>query len=92
MKDHAYFKDVDWEIVSACTMPSPMKGVKGVPKRKKDKEIQAQRTAGEIAEADRMEADSHHDAEYSISSWDYAADTAITEEYMASMYQCVSAI
>ena len=92
VKDHAYFKDVDWEIVSACTMPSPMKGVKGVPKRKKDKEIQAQRTAGEIAEADRMEADSHHDAEYSISSWDYAADTAITEEYMASMYQCVSAI
>jgi hypothetical protein len=32
-----------------------MKGVKGAPKRKKDKETQAQRTAGDIAEADRAE-------------------------------------
>lgn len=29
-----------------------MKGVKGLPKRKKDKEVQAQRTAGHIAESE----------------------------------------
>ena len=46
IKEHAYFADVDWDLVPACKIPSPMKGVKGIPKRKKDKEAQAQRTAG----------------------------------------------
>jgi serine/threonine protein kinase len=90
IKEHPYFKDVDWEIVSACTMKSPVKGVKGIPKRKKDKEVQAQRTAGEIAEADKMEVEAAHDAEYNIGSWDFVSPSAVTEEYMASMYQVVS--
>ncbi|KAL3922373.1 MAG: hypothetical protein SGPRY_004584 [Prymnesium sp.] len=42
IKKDPYFKHV----------PSPMKGVKGLPKRKKDKEVQAQRTAGHIAESE----------------------------------------
>jgi len=41
-------------------IPSPMAGVKGAPKRKKDKEVQAQRTAGDIAEADKAEVDPLH--------------------------------
>ena len=34
-----------------------MVGIKGVPKRKKDKEAQAQRTAGYIAESDNKDID-----------------------------------
>ena len=131
IKEHAYFTDVDWELVPACTLPSPMKGVKGVPKRKKDKETQAQRTACNIAEADKAEVDServqapcehgscpappHGDLvfpprpvspagmrpqpprgdvwqEYNVGTWDFVSPKAVTEEYMASMYQCVSSI
>ena len=31
-----------------------------------------------------------HEAEYNIGSWDFVAPSAVTEEYMASMYQVVS--
>jgi len=92
VKSHAYFAGVDWDIVSACKVMSPMKGVKGAPKRKKDKETQAQRTAGDIAEADKAEVDPLHLHEYNIGTWNFVSPTAITEEYMESVYQCVSAI
>jgi beta-adrenergic-receptor kinase len=92
IKEHAYFKDVDWELVPACKIPSPMKGVKGIPKRKKDKETQAQRTACNIAEADKAEVDSDRVQEYNVGTWDFVSPKAVTEEYMESMYQCVSAI
>jgi len=92
IKQHAYFADVDWELVPACKIPSPMKGVKGVPKRKKDKETQAQRTACNIAEADKAEVDSERVQEYNVGTWDFVSPKAVTEEYMESMYQCVSSI
>mmetsp|Transcript_3492 Transcript_3492/g.10813 ORF Transcript_3492/g.10813 Transcript_3492/m.10813 type:complete len:569 (-) Transcript_3492:713-2419(-) len=92
VKEHKYFAGVDWDIVALCKVPSPMKGVKGAPKRKKDKETQAQRTAGDIAEADRAEVDPLHRNEYNVSTWDFVSPTAVTDEYMESVYQCVSAI
>ena len=55
IKEHKYFEKVDWDIVSACKLPSPLKGVKGVPKRKKDKEQQAQRTAHNMLESDQKD-------------------------------------
>lgn len=92
IKAHPYFAGVDWDIVTACKIPSPLKGVKGVPKRKKDKEVQAQRTAGHIAEADNKEADPVRQQVDNVDTWDFVATTAITEEYMESMYQAVSSI
>ena len=55
IKAHPYFTGVDWDIVPACTVPSPLKGVKGVPKRKKDKEQQAQRTAHTMQESENKD-------------------------------------
>jgi len=92
IKQHNYFEGVDWDIVSACKVASPMKGVKGVPKKKKDKEVQAQRTAGEIAAADSAEVAEQHFEEYNIDSWNFVSPTAISEEYMESVYACVSSI
>ena len=92
IKEHAYFAHVDWELVPVCTLPSPMKGVKGIPKRKKDKETQAQRTACNIAEADKADVDSKTVEEYNVGTWDFVSPKAVTEEYMESMYQCVSSI
>jgi len=92
VKGHEYFKGIDWDIVAACKIPSPMKGVKGVPKRKKDKEMQAQRTAGDIAEADKADVDEEQLKEYNIDSWNFVSPSAITEEYMESVYACVSSI
>ena len=92
IKEHAYFAHVDWELVPACTLPSPMQGVKGIPKRKKDKETQAQRTACNIAEADKADVDSKTVEEYNVGTWDFVSPKAVTEEYMESMYQCVSSI
>ena len=83
---------MDWDLVPACKIPSPMKGVKGIPKRKKDKEAQAQRTAGNIAEADKAEVDSEKVQEYTVGTWDFVSPKAVTEEYMESVYQCVSSI
>ena len=89
---HPYFEGVDWDIVAACKVPSPMKGVKGVPKKKKDKEVQAQRTAGEIAAADSAEVPEQHFEEYNIDSWNFVSSTAVSEEYMESVYTAVSSI
>ena len=61
-----------------------------MPKRKKDKETQAQRTAQHMADADvKGDADSDHDK---VSTWDYVSPAAISEEYLESMYRCVSSI
>jgi hypothetical protein len=81
-------RQVDWDIVKACKLPSPLKGVKGVPKRKKDKETQAQRTAHSLHEGDIKEQ-MHQET---VSTWDYVSPVAITEEYLESMYRCVSSI
>ena len=32
------------------------------------------------------------DKEYNVADWDFVSSTAIVEEYMENMYQCVSAI
>jgi len=88
IKQHAYFSDVDWDIVKACKLPSPLKGVKGVPKRKKDKETQAQRTAHSLLEGDNKEQQQQE----TVSTWDYVSPVAVTEEYLESMYRCVSSI
>ena len=60
----------------------------------KDKEVQAQRTAGHIAEDEKAAADADAQvvAEYDVTTWDYVSSKAITEEYMQSMFQCVSSI
>jgi len=95
IKAHPYFEGVDWDIVSACTIPSPMKGVKGVPKHKKEKEVQAHRTAADIAEADKAdkeEENASHHKDYNVGTWDFVQPLVVTEEYMRSMYACVSAI
>ena len=68
--------------------PSPLKGVKGVPKRKKDKETQAQRTAHSMLEGEMKEAVT----EETVHTWDYVSPVAVTEEYLESMYRCVSSI
>merc|ERR1712185_251178 len=88
IKEHRYFANVDWDIVSACKIPSPLKGVKGVPKRKKDKETQAQRTAHSMLEGEMKEVAQ----EEVVHTWDYVSPVAITEEYLESMYRCVSSI
>ena len=88
IKEHKYFESVDWDIVAACKTASPLKGVKGVPKRKKDKEQQAQRTAHNMLESDMKESAQ----EEVVHTWDYVSPVAITEEYLESMYRCVSSI
>ena len=88
IKEHRYFEAVDWDIVPACRIPSPLKGVKGVPKRKKDKEQQAQRTAHNMLESDLKESAQDE----TVHTWDYVSPVAITEEYLESMYRCVSSI
>lgn len=90
IKRHPYFKGIDWDIVPSCTLPSPLKGVKGVPKRKKDKELLALRTAQTMHDADlKQNADSDEDV---VHTWDFVSPTAIEEEYLESMYRCVSTI
>ena len=42
--------------------------------------------------ADKAEVDPLHLHEYNIGTWNFVSPTAITEEYMESVYQCVSAI
>ena len=88
IKEHKYFEKVEWDVVSACKLPSPLKGVKGVPKRKKDKEQQAQRTAHNMLESDMKESAQDE----TVHTWDYVSPVAITEEYLESMYRCVSSI
>ena len=90
IKSHPYFAGIEWDVVPACTIPSPLKGVKGVPKRKKDKEQQAQRTAHNMIEAEMR--DQQTAAEDVVQTWDYVSPVAISEEYLESMYRCVSSI
>ena len=45
--------------------------------------------ADEIAVAD---AQASEDASQPVTNWDFVAPTAVVEEYMENMYQCVSAI
>ena len=93
VKGHPYFEGIDWDIVSACKLLSPMKGVKGVPKRKKDKELAAQRTAQDIkAVDDQPELDPDTGSLRVIDTWDFVAPTAVTEEHMDSVYHAVSVI
>ena len=42
----------------------------------------------DISEAEREEPDQ----EYNVANWDFVSPTAVVEEYMENMYQCVSAI
>lgn len=88
IKAHKYFDGVDWDIVAACKLPSPLKGVKGVPKRKKDKEQQAQRTAHNMLESESKD----QAVDETVHTWDYVSPAAIAEEYLESMYRCVSSI
>ena len=44
--------------------------------------------ANDISEAEREEPDQ----EYNVANWDFVSPTAVVEEYMENMYQCVSAI
>ena len=65
-------------------MPPPQ----GPPKRKKEKESLAVQIATDMSEAEREEPDQ----EYNVANWDFVSPTAVVEEYMENMYQCVSAI
>ena len=86
--DHAYWRGIEWELVPLKKFESPCKGLKGPPKRKKEKENQAVQIASDIIEAEREEADT----EYVVGNWSFTSHNAIIEEYMENMYQCVSSI
>ena len=47
-----------------------------------------QQATYDISEAEREEPDQ----EYNVANWDFVSPTAVVEEYMENMYQCVSAI
>ena len=86
--EHPYWRGIEWDLVPLKKFESPCKGLKGPPKRKKEKENQAVQIANDISEAEREEPDS----EYNVSNWDFVSPTAVIEEYMENMYQCVSSI
>lgn len=86
--DHPYWHGVEWDLVPLKKFESPCLGVKAPAKRKKDKENLAVQIASDIAEAGSEE----QDEEYNVANWDFVSPTAVVEEYMENMYQCVSAI
>ena len=86
--DHPYWKGIEWDLVPLKKFESPCKNLKAPAKRKKDKENLAVQIANDISEAEREEPDQ----EYSVANWDFVSPTAVVEEYMENMYQCVSAI
>ena len=86
--DHPYWAGIEWDLVPLKKYESPCKGIKGPAKRKKEKENLAVQIANDISEAEREEPDQ----EYSVANWDFVAPTAVVEEYMENMYQCVSSI
>jgi len=86
--DHPYWKGVEWDLVPLKKFESPCIKLKAPPKRKKDKENLAVQIANDISEAEREEPDQ----EYNVANWDFVSPTAVVEEYMENMYQCVSAI
>ena len=86
--DHPYWRGIEWDLVPLKKFESPCKNLKAPPKRKKDKENLAVQIANDISEAEREEPDQ----EYQVGNWDFVSPTAVVEEYMENMYQCVSAI
>jgi len=86
--EHPYWRGIEWDLVPLKKFESPCKGLKGPPKKKKDKENQAVQIATDMSEAEREEPDQ----EYNVASWDHVSPTAVIEEYMENMYQCVSSI
>ena len=95
VKAHAYFADVDWELVRACTMPSPMVGAKAeriVTGAKSQRD--ALKMATKLASADeRSEVlDADRRAAVSVGTWDFVSPEAVETEYLESVGRCVSAI
>ena len=86
--EHPYWRGIEWDLVPLKKFESPCKGLKGPPKKKKDKENQAVQIATDMSEAEREP----EDLEYNVGSWDHVSPTAVIEEYMENMYQCVSSI
>ena len=86
--DHPFWRGIEWDLVPLKKFDSPCKALKAPPKRKKDKENLAVQIANDISEAEREEPDQ----EYNVANWDFVSPTAVVEEYMENMYQCVSAI
>jgi serine/threonine protein kinase len=86
--DHKYWRAIEWDLVPLKKFESPCKNIKGPPKRKKEKESLAVQIATDMSEAEREEPD----MEYNVANWDFVSPTAVVEEYMENMYQCVSAI
>jgi serine/threonine protein kinase len=85
---HPYWRGIEWDLVPLKKFESPCKNIKAPAKRKKDKENLAVQIANDISEAEREEPDQ----EYNVANWDFVSPTAVVEEYMENMYQCVSAI
>ena len=94
IKSHPYFGPVgdwpavDWDVVPACTIPSPMKGVKGPRTFKKKNETEAQKVGLKIAEAEA--ADDAHSNE--VRDWDFVSSKAVEYEYVESVRHCVATI
>ena len=86
--DHPYWRGIEWDLVPLKKFESPCRNIKGPAKRKKEKENLAVQIANDISEAEREEPDQ----EYNVANWDFVSPTAVVEEYMENMYQCVSAI
>ena len=86
--DHPYWKGIEWDLVPLKKFESVCKNIKAPAKRKKEKENLAVQIANDISEAEREEPDQ----EYNVANWDFVSPTAVVEEYMENMYQCVSAI
>ena len=86
--DHPYWRGIEWDLVPLKKFESPCRNLKAPAKRKKDKENLAVQIANDISEAEREEPDQ----EYNVANWDFVSPTAVVEEYMENMYQCVSAI
>jgi serine/threonine protein kinase len=85
---HPYWRGIEWDLVPLKKFESPCVKLKAPAKRKKDKENLAVQIANDISEAEREEPDQ----EYNVANWDFVSPTAVVEEYMENMYQCVSAI
>ena len=95
VKVHPYFADIDWELVRACTMASPMVGAKAErivtgPKSQRD----ALKMATKLVSADERSAvlDADRKAAVSVGTWDFVSPAAVETEYMESVGRCVSAI
>jgi len=86
--EHSYWRGIEWDLVPLKKFESPCAGLKAPPKKKKDKENQAVQIATDMSEAEREP----EDLEYNVGSWDHVSPTAVIEEYMENMYQCVSSI